>query len=492
MLKSQRTKSTIHRTRAAHRWALLALLVAAVSVQCAKNPVTGKREINLMSESQEVALGAQSDPGIVAQYGLLDDPALQAYVEQIGNRMAAVSHRPNLKFHFRVLDDPIVNAFALPGGYVYLTRGILAYLTDEAAMAGVLGHEIGHVTARHGAQRYTQQQLFGLGLGLGAVFSPTFAQYANVAGAAAQLLLLKYGRDDERQSDELGVEYATKIGYDTAEMANFFHSLDRLTAEARSGLPSWASTHPDPGERHEKVLALTRDWQGRAARSGFSTNREAYLRKIEGMVFGNNPRHGFVEQNHFLHPDLAFKFPIPPNWQAVNSATQVQLIAPQGKSAVIFSLEDGVANPRAAASRFVNETRARVLEQSDRPIGDYEGFRVHSAIQQQDGRTLEVVSTWVQKDGRVFVFHGLGADLGASLQVSNGFRRLTDPAALAAQPAVVKIVPAQSSGPFRRVAFDYKIPKHANVDLEGLAVLNGVGLNDPIEAGQLIKVLEER
>jgi len=179
----------------------LLLSVSWIFAACAVNPVTGERELSLLSKEQEIQLGNESDPAIVAQYGVVEDEAIVDYVQDIGQRMVPVSHRPDLPYTFRVLDDPVVNAFALPGGYVYITRGILAYLDSEAALAGVVGHEIGHITARHGVQRYTQQTLLGAGLGLGSVLSETFAQYADIAGQAAQLLLLKYGRDDERQSD---------------------------------------------------------------------------------------------------------------------------------------------------------------------------------------------------------------------------------------------------------------------------------------------------
>ena len=211
---------------------------------CATNPVTGKKELNFLSLEDEERMGAESDLGIVAQYGVVDDTKLTAYVQSIGNQLVPVSHMPEEDFEFRVLDDPVVNAFALPGGYVYVTRGIMAYLNDEAALAGIMGHEVGHVTARHSAQRYTQQLLLGMGAGtLGQLFK-NIPLAADILGGSASLMLLKYSRDDERQSDQLGVEYATKVGYDTRPMAEFFHTLDQLSGDHQ--LPGWASTHPDP------------------------------------------------------------------------------------------------------------------------------------------------------------------------------------------------------------------------------------------------------
>ncbi len=163
-----------------------------------------------MSEAQELQIGQESDVQVRQEMGVYDDPELQHYVESVGMRMTQSSQRPNLPWHFTIVDSPAVNAFALPGGYIYVTRGILAYLNDEAQMAGVLGHEIGHVTARHAAQQYSKATAAQFGLGLGAIFSP----YARAASGAAQsglgLLFLKYSRDDELQADRLGAEYAAK------------------------------------------------------------------------------------------------------------------------------------------------------------------------------------------------------------------------------------------------------------------------------------------
>jgi predicted Zn-dependent protease len=188
------------------------LVLSLLLATCAKNPVTGKREVMLMSEAEEIKLGAESDPEIVAEFGVFENPELQAFINEKGNEMAKVSHRSSLPFHFKILDSPVVNAFALPGGYVYFTRGILAHFNNEAQFAGVLGHEIGHVTARHGANQYSKQILAQLGLAIGSSISKELEAFANIAGAGLQLLFMKYGREDESQSDELGVEYASRTG----------------------------------------------------------------------------------------------------------------------------------------------------------------------------------------------------------------------------------------------------------------------------------------
>jgi len=219
---------------------------------CARNPVTGKKQFNLMSENQELAMGKQSDPSVVAQFGLYAHPQMQRFLDQKGQEMAAISHRSDLKFEFKLLDSPVVNAFALPGGYVYFTRGIMAHFNNEAQFAGVLGHEIGHVTARHSARQYSRSILAQVGLIAGMVISPEFARFGNEASQAMQLLLLKHGRDAESESDMLGVDYSSQIGYDAHEIAGFFHILDRLTDGPEGLFPTFLSTHPDPAQLNYK------------------------------------------------------------------------------------------------------------------------------------------------------------------------------------------------------------------------------------------------
>jgi len=469
---------------------LWVLPLALLAWSCATNPVTGRREITLLSEADEIRLGAQSDAAIVNQYGLLDDPAMEAYVEQIGERMVPISHRPQLDFHFRVLDDPVVNAFALPGGYIYITRGILGYLNDEAALAGVIGHEIGHVTAKHGVQQYTQQTLLGVGLAVGSVFNQTVA---NLAGTAGQLLLLKYGRDDERESDRLGVEYATKLGYDTDGMAEFFQTLGRLSGDAGGRLPSWASTHPDPGERHETVLQLTDQWQAQVAESSFSRDRDAFLQRLEGLVFGSDPRQGFLTAGEFVHPDLEFRFPVPAGWRYQNAPTQVTMVAPRGDLGVIFQ-GTGASSVAEAVEALAATDGVQVLARENVRLAV--GTAVRTTARAGAGADAQdLSSTFLAWNGVVFVFHGIAPAGGLTGHRSavdapaNGFAALTDPALLGVEPVRIRIVEAARSGPFREAVAAYPIPDAAGLDLAGLALLNGMEADSGVRAGQKLKIL---
>ena len=208
------------------------LLIAVATVTCARNPATGKRELMLVSESQEIAMGQENDPAIVAQMGLVADSGLQRYVRDLGMALAKKSERPNLPWSFRVLDDPTINAFAVPGGFIYVTRGILAHMNSEAELVMVLGHEVGHVTARHSAAQMSQQQLAQVGLMTGMVLAPELAQYAQAAQQGLGMLFLKFGRDDERQSDELGLRYMLRTGHDPRQAPQMFTMLTREIGRA--------------------------------------------------------------------------------------------------------------------------------------------------------------------------------------------------------------------------------------------------------------------
>jgi predicted Zn-dependent protease len=296
------------------------LLTLIVTAACATNPVTGKRQMTLLSEAEEIAIGQQQDAEIRREMGVYDDPELQRYVSDIGQQLARVSHRPNLPWTFTIVDSPAINAFALPGGYIYLTRGILAYLDDEAELAGVLGHEIGHVTARHAAQAYTRQAQAGIGLAILSIFVPATAPFADLGSAGLSVLFLRHGRDAELEADRLGVEYGSGAGYDPAGVPRFLATLARIDRLSERGVPNWLSTHPDPGSRVTKAEPVAGKFVSADAKA---LNRDQYLDRINGLVFGDKPEDGVVRGNEFLHPLLRIGVTFPEGWELTNTESAV-------------------------------------------------------------------------------------------------------------------------------------------------------------------------
>ena len=295
-------------------------VLVSVCAACATNPVTGKKQMSLLSEAEEMAIGAQQDGEIRREMGVYDDAELQRYVNDIGQQLARESHRPNLPWSFTIVDSPAINAMALPGGYVYLTRGILAYLDDESELAGVIGHEIGHITARHAAQAYTRQAQAGIGLAIASIFVPGVAPFADLGSAGLSVLFLRHGREAELEADRLGVEYGSGAGYDPAGVPRFLATLARVSALSERGVPNWLSTHPDPGSRVVKAEPVAGKFASADARA---QNRDQYLDRIRGLVFGDKPEDGIVRGNEFLHPLLRIGITFPDGWELTNAATAV-------------------------------------------------------------------------------------------------------------------------------------------------------------------------
>ena len=296
-----------------------------ITAACATNPVTGKRQMSLLSEAEELAIGQQQDAEIRREMGVYNDPALQAYVTEIGQDLARASHRPHLPWTFTIVDSPAINAFALPGGYVYLTRGILAYLDDESELAGVLGHEIGHVTARHAAQAYTRQAQANLGLTILSIFVPSTRPFTDLGATGLGVLFLKHGRDAELEADRLGVEYGSSAGWDPTGVPRFLSTLARVDALSEDGVPNWLSTHPNPGSRVGQADPVVGKF---ASATATKRNRDVFLDRIGGLVFGDNPEDGIVRGHLFLHPALRFGLSFPEGWDVINSPEAVMAREP--------------------------------------------------------------------------------------------------------------------------------------------------------------------
>lgn len=472
-----------------------ALLVAS---GCTVNPVSGKKEFSLMSEQQEIALGAESDPQIIAEFGLYDNQEFQNFINTRGKEIAAISHRPNLKYQFRVLDSPVVNAFAVPGGYVYFTRGIMAYFNNEAQFEGVLGHEIGHVAGRHSAEQYTTQTVGQVLLLGGMVVSKELRAFANEAQQAMSLMFLKYSRNHETEADELGVEYSTKVGYDANEMADFFKTLKSLSEESGAELPTFLSTHPDPADRSKKVGELAKEWQATVGMNSYKINRDSYLSMIDGVIYGEDPRQGFVESGVFYHPELKFSFPFNTSWQLANSPTQVQILPSNGKALIIFTLAEG-ASLKEAADQTTASLQLTVSSSRSVTINGNQAIEVIAEQVSQDPNTgqesrVAVKSMYIRYGNNNYVFHGVTTPADYQSYVSTfdktmfGFKQLTDASKLNVKPERISVVKVKQSGTLANALTAYGVPSNRQKEL---AVVNGMELNTSVNAGQMIKIVSK-
>ena len=473
---------------------LLVLFISAFSLsRCAVNPVSGSRELMLISEEQEIAMGKESDPAVVAQYGLYQDETLQKFINEKGQQMAKISHRPHLDYEFKIVDSPIVNAFALPGGFIYFTRGIMAHFNNEAEFAGVLGHEIGHVTARHGAKQLSKQQVAQVLLVGGMLVSPEFAQFGNQAQQGLGLLFLKFGRENESESDKLGVEYSTQIGYDAQQMAGFFETLSRLSQESGAGeIPTFLSTHPHPADRFAKVKRMASEQQAATPGTNYKVGRNSYLQMVDGLVYGEDPRQGFTEDNVFYHPELKFQFPYPGGWKLHNSPTQVQVVPENGKALLIFTLSSK-QDLDAAAKELVDKFGLTVKKSGKTEVNGFPALTMQ-AEQSNETQSITLLNYLIQKDGNIYIFMGVSntADFSSyrsTLEASmTGFKNLTDRQKLSVQPTRIQLKTVPNNMTLAG-AFDHFRVEAAN--RSELAILNGMELEDNVEKGTLIKVLGE-
>ncbi len=474
---------------------LLTPMLAAAITACAMNPATGKKEVSLMSEAQEVALGQQMDPEIRREMGVYNDPELQRYVESVGKRLARQSERPELPWHFTVLDAPAVNAFALPGGYIYLTRGILPFLNDEAQLAGVLGHEIGHVTARHSAQQYTKATGAGIGLTLLSIFVPQARAVQGITEQALGVLFLKHGRDDELQADQLGVRYTAAADWNPAGVAGMLLALQRLdqASGSRKGVPNWLSTHPAPADRVQKIEPAIQQARASMAGGPTETDRGAFLQRLDGIIYGDSPSEGIVRGNEFIHPDLRLAVTFPRGWDIQNSQSQVMAKAPEQEQYLILQLvpdargsveqiaQSGMAN---AGFRQLNG-RPVQINGAEAYVGTYQGNL-------QDLGNVVVTAAHVSHERNVYLLAGLAPANGAAnarpaFESSIGsFRSLTRAEAADIKPNRVELYTVRNGDTWASIA---QRTGRDTVSAATLAIMNNHDPGDPPQPGARVKVV---
>ncbi len=404
---------------------------------------------------------------------------------QSGTTLAAKSERQHLPWTVRVIDDPTVNAFALPGGFIYVTRGIMAYFNSEAELVSVLGHEIGHVTARHSAQQMTQQQLAQVGLVAGAILLPSASDLIlGVGGAGLQVLFLKFSRDDETEADLLGLRYMVRGNWDANEMPPVYAMLGRVSAASGGDrLPTWLSTHPDPANREQTIKSRIVEMGA----SGGTVNRNEYLRRLEGMVFGPNPREGFFREQLFLHPDLRFQMAFPQGWRTVNLKTAVAAQSPNEDAIIQLTLSE-VTTARAAADGFLAQQGVQGTAAQMTSVNGLTAARVAFRAT-TDQETLRGLATFIEYDGRVYQLLGFTPEARWSAyerlfgQSHGSFGVLTDRTALDVQPLRLSIVRIDRAMTIEQ--FHQRYP--SQVPVERIALINGVETGVPFASGTLVK-----
>jgi predicted Zn-dependent protease len=467
-------------------WLYLFLLTTSF-IACSTNPATGERRVSLISEGREIEMGKEADKQISAQLGLYDNQQLQAYVNQLGQDMARLSERPNLPWTFRVIDDPMVNAFALPGGYIYITRGILSHLNSQDQLEGVLGHEIGHVTAKHSVYRISEQQLLQIGFGVAMIAKPELQQFADIAGLGLGLLYLKYGRDDEREADMLGVRYMTRVNSDPSHLVGVMEVLERVSsAQGQGRIPQWLSTHPDPGNRISLIREHIDTLQNNNPQSSDPAN---YLAMLDGVVFGQNPREGYFKNNLFLHPEMQFSFTFPEGWTYINQKQAVLAVSKNEDAIIQISLTDE-PNPESAARKFFAQQGVSGNTQSTSVNGLPASSGAFTAATQQGN--LSGNALYLSHNNRVFQILAFGtqnswrsyeAPAANSLR---SFNIVTDPNVLNVQPQRLKIVTVNQQMTLRQAAAQYS----PNTPVETIAMINQLTPDAQVASGTRIKVVD--
>ncbi|MDH5773166.1 MAG: M48 family metalloprotease [Rhodospirillaceae bacterium] len=495
-----------------NRLVYVPLLVAAMLgiAGCSANPATGEQSFTaFMSPEREKEVGREEHPKILKAFGgVYDDHEIGAYVANLGARLSQHSEMPELVWTFSVLNDSKINAFALPGGYVYITRGLLSLASNEAEVAGVLSHEIGHVTARHSAQRYSTTVATSIGLQvLGALGSAAGIPSAagNVAAVGAQAALQSYSRDQELQSDMLGVRYMTRAGYDPDAMTSFF---TKLRAHQRIeglmvGKPDAAeqsnimATHPRTAERIEQAIKLASEAQNGIPEGRKKLNGDEYLAKIDGMIFGDDIEQGIIRGNSFIHPVMKIRYDVPDGFRLFNSPANV--VAKKNDEAVIvFDGADPEDIKKATSLKnYVTNYWATGLS-----IRDLENININgmnavtgtSVLNSKNGRRDIRVVAIQDPDGPVYRLLFITdptktAELNLPLRnTTYSFRKLSEAEAKRIKPYIIKLYKIRPNDTPASLSAMLEVNEFKD---EWMEVLNAIKPDSKLVPGTTIKLIGE-
>lgn len=487
----------------------LGLLIFLAACATVRNPVTGEYERTVMDERSELAAGKKAHQEVLEEYRALDNPGLQAYVNSIGQKLAKASHRSSLEWHFTVVDSPEINAFALPGGYVYVTRGILAHLNDEAELAGVIGHEIGHVTARHASQRATRQQTAGIGVMLANVLSAVLESKGyggvgdltnQVSQAAAAGYIASYSRDQELQADQLGAEYLARNQYDSARMIDVIRMLksqeqfvaDIARKEGRALAPraDWLASHPSGEQRLNDIRQTALLHQSPQADSG----RERYLKAIDGITFGESRAEGVTRGQQFFHEPMGFTLTAPAGWRIQNTSSALRLLNGAGDAGLIMQTlpaEAGATHVDIVRKMF-NPVNGRTAQAT---INDFAATYFVGTARTQGGGTQAVDVTLITGPNKqVYLFlHAaksaaiLQRERDTLLAAEKTFRAISEKDRLLARPWHVRQA-AFPAGGFAQLA--KRSPAGLPYAEAQLRLLNGAYPDGVLKPGTLVKIVE--
>lgn len=479
---------------------LVAFLGLNSCVTLEKNPVSGNKRVFGYTWEQEEQIGKESDSEIIAQYGLYENEELSKYVSDLGHSLLEVSHLRrestpqkfrDTEFTFRVLDSPVVNAFALPGGYIYVTRGLLAHLNNEAQLAVVLGHEIAHVAARHASQRAATQQFGQLAVIGGAILGESLGydggSILQLSSQTAQLVFLKYGRDAERESDALGVEYSAKKNYQAAEGADFFTSLKRISETQGGGIPTLLSSHPDPGEREKTIPELAEKWSEKGYEQTI-LDKEEFMAMIDGIMFGENPRQGFEKEGMFYHPDLEFQFPVPSGFTLINQPSAVIMVNEEQTAISQFTIDSENDSPRASVQSFLSQEGITTESESSYADNGYRGIAIAAT---EDGSELKLQLTAIKFGENLYRFLSYTSLTEYDNyetrfnSIPGGFSELQDASILNIEPVKLQLISASTSA-----AFSDLLPNELPMNIKPIdvAIINQVELEQSIEKGTTLKI----
>ena len=475
--------------------AVLGTLLAASA--CTTNPATGQQDFTLfMSESEEARIGAQEHSKLIARYGgVYDDPEIGAYIAEIGGRLVANTERPRARFTFTVLNTPDVNAFALPGGYVYVTRGLIALANSEAELAGVVAHEIGHVIARHPAQRYSRAAATQAGASLlGALVG--VQQIGDLLQLGGQLYLLGFSREQEYEADSLGVRYLKRTGYDPVAEAQFLENLVREKAlqdllaqrEGRARQPDFLSTHPNTPDRVRRAIAAAGSPRGQPQR------RDLFLDRIDGMLFGDDPEQGLVRGQRFQHPVLRFAFEVPQGFRLINTSERVVAVHPN-KAAIVFDGAGRRTHPDILSYLTLIWADGIRLDGVERiTINGMSAATGRTSVNTRDGRRDLRLTAIQFGNGEIYRFRFLTppmltSNLNTSLRRTTfSFRVLSPDEASRLKPFRIATVMVGAEGTVKSLAS--RMP-FADFKEERFRTLNGLRSQDSLRSDQRVKLIVE-